>query len=84
MNSKVSLLHNYQETGITVSDVPPGVWSVATAKPVRRHLPPPVFWTQNPCFHEVADGVSLQNIHNKGVICKIVQDKELAAHLVDD
>jgi hypothetical protein len=28
-------------------------------------------------FHDVTDGVSLQNLQSKGVICKILQDKEL-------
>jgi len=38
---------------------------------------PPIFWMQTTCFHEVASRVLLQNIQNKGVVCKIVQDKEL-------
>ena len=42
-------------------------------------IPPPVFWAQNPCFLEVTDRVALQNIDNKGVPCKILQDKELRA-----
>jgi hypothetical protein len=37
---------------------------------------------QNPCFHEVTGEVALQNLQNKGVICKILQDKELRAVLV--
>ena len=44
-------------------------------------VPPPVFWTQNPCFLEVTDRVALHNPHNKGVPCKIFQDKELRAIL---
>ena len=40
-------------------------------------VPPPVFWEQNSCFLEVTDRVALQNRHNKGVPCKIFQDKEL-------
>jgi hypothetical protein len=32
---------------------------------------------QNPCFLEFTDRVALQNPQNKGVPCKIVQDKEL-------
>jgi hypothetical protein len=42
-------------------------------------VPPPIFWTQNPCFLEVTDRVALQNIENNEVPCKIVQDKELRA-----
>jgi hypothetical protein len=42
-----------------------------------RYLPPPILWTQNPCFLEVADRVALQNIENNEVPCKIFQDKEL-------
>jgi hypothetical protein len=38
----------------------------------RTALPPPVFWTQNTCFHELADCVALQNRQNKGVARKIV------------
>jgi hypothetical protein len=49
----------------------------------RTALPPPVFWTQNTCFHELTDCVALQNRQNKGVARKIVQDKELAAPLQD-
>jgi hypothetical protein len=52
---------------------------------VRRFpddLPPPLLWTQNPCFLEVTDRGALQNLHNKGVTCKIVQDKELRDVLV--
>jgi hypothetical protein len=41
--------------------------------------PPPVFWTQNPCFLEVAGGVALQNRQNKEVACKIFLNKELRA-----
>ena len=40
-------------------------------------VPPPILWTQNPCFLEVTDRVALQNIENNEVPCKIVQDKEL-------
>jgi hypothetical protein len=29
-----------------------------TTKLVHR-IPPPLFWTQNPCFHEVTDGIAL-------------------------
>jgi hypothetical protein len=42
-----------------------------------HRVPPPIFWTQNPCFHEVTDRVALHNIENKEVPCKIFQDKEL-------
>jgi hypothetical protein len=42
-----------------------------------RYLPPPILWTQNPCFLEVADRVTLQNIENNEVPRKIFQDKEL-------
>jgi hypothetical protein len=40
-------------------------------------VPPPVFWTQIPCFLEVTERVALQNIENKEVPCKIFLDKEL-------
>jgi hypothetical protein len=40
-------------------------------------VPPPILWTQNPCFLEVTRRVALQNIENKEVPCKIFQDKEL-------
>jgi hypothetical protein len=49
-----------------------------------RPLPPPVLWAQNPCFLEATDKVSLQNIENKEVPCKIFLDKELTAHLEAD
>jgi hypothetical protein len=45
----------------------------------RSQVPPPVFWTQNPCFVGVTGRIALQNRHNKGVACKILQDKELRA-----
>jgi hypothetical protein len=32
---------------------------------------------QIPCFHKLTGRVAPQNRQNKGVICKIVQDKEL-------
>jgi hypothetical protein len=35
-------------------------------------VPPPILWTQNPCFLEFTGRVALQNPANKGVICKIV------------
>jgi len=44
---------------------------------VEHRVPPPLFWTQIPSFHEVAYRLLLQNLQNKGVICKIFQDKEL-------
>jgi hypothetical protein len=47
-----------------------------TAKLAPR-VPPPILWTQNPCFLDVADRVPLQNIENKKVPCKIFLDKEL-------
>jgi hypothetical protein len=47
-----------------------------TAK-LEHRVPPPILWTQNPCFLEVAGRVALQNIENKEVPCKIFQDKEL-------
>ena len=40
-------------------------------------VPPPILWTQNPCFLEFTDRVALQNIENKEVPCKIFLDKEL-------
>ena len=46
---------------------------------VRGVIPPPILWTQNPCFLEVTDSVALQNIENKEVPCKILLDKELRA-----
>jgi hypothetical protein len=45
--------------------------------PKTHRVPPPIFWTQNPCFLEFTDRVALQNIENKEVPCKIFQDKEL-------
>jgi hypothetical protein len=39
--------------------------------------PPPIFWTQNPCFLGVTRRVALQNIENNEVPCKIFQAKEL-------
>ena len=47
-----------------------------TAKIVHR-IPPPIFWTQIPCFLGFTGMVAPQNRENKGVPCKIVQDKEL-------
>jgi hypothetical protein len=47
-----------------------------TAKIVHR-IPPPIFWTQIPCFLWFTGVVAPQNRENKGVPCKIVQDKEL-------
>jgi hypothetical protein len=65
--SRWSLLQNYQEVGIPGSDAPSGLWFVPTEKlfrerPVRTifvGVPPPLFWMQNPCFHQLADRVSL-------------------------
>jgi hypothetical protein len=47
-----------------------------TAKIVHR-IPPPIFCKQIPCFLEFTGRVAPQNLENKGVPCKIVQDKEL-------
>jgi hypothetical protein len=47
-----------------------------TAKIVHR-IPPPIFWTQIPCFLGFTGRVAPQNRENKGVPCKFVQDKEL-------
>jgi hypothetical protein len=44
---------------------------------LEHRVPPPILWTQNPCFLEVTDRVALQNIENKEVPCKIFQAKEL-------
>ena len=44
-------------------------------------VPPPVFLTQNIDFNEFTSRVSPQNIDNKGVACKIVQNKELRVDL---
>jgi hypothetical protein len=49
--------------------------------PRREGYPHPYSWIQNPCFLEVTDRVALQNIENKGVPCKIFQNKELRAVL---
>jgi hypothetical protein len=46
---------------------------------VVSHLPPPVFWTQNPCFLEFTGRVALQNIENNEVPYKIFLAKELRA-----
>ena len=40
-------------------------------------VPPPILWTQNPCFLELTGIVALQNIENKEVPCKIFLAKEL-------
>jgi hypothetical protein len=44
---------------------------------LEPRVPPPIFWTQIPCFLEFTDRVALQNIENKEVPCKIFLDKEL-------
>jgi hypothetical protein len=49
-----------------------------TAK-LDHRVPPPIFWTQIPCFLEVTGRVALQNIENNEVPCKIFQRKELCA-----
>jgi hypothetical protein len=46
---------------------------------MQEGVPPPILWAQNPCFLWVTGRVALQNIENKEVPCKIVQDKELRA-----
>ncbi len=55
----------------------PSFFTVAHARAEAHGIPPPLFWMQNPCFHEVTDRVALQNIENKEVPCKIFLDKEL-------
>jgi hypothetical protein len=65
--------------------------------PIRRHgliggrsginmgyPPPPVFCKQIPYFLCFTGRVALQNRHNKGVVRKIVQDKELEDLLQDN
>jgi hypothetical protein len=47
-----------------------------TAK-LDHRVPPPILWTQNPCFLELTGRVALQNIENKEVPCKIFLAKEL-------
>src|ERR1035437_4806678 len=42
-----------------------------------RGTPPPILWTQNPCFLRVTRRVALQNIENNEVPCTIFQAKEL-------
>jgi hypothetical protein len=54
--------------------VPVGLDRPAKLEP---RVPPPVFWTQIPCFLELTDRVALQNIENNEVPCKIFLDKEL-------
>jgi len=44
---------------------------------LEHRVPPPILWTQNPCFLEVTRRVALQNIENNEVPCKIFLDKEL-------
>jgi hypothetical protein len=44
---------------------------------LEHRVPPPILWTQNPCFLELTDRVALQNIENKEVPCKIFLAKEL-------
>jgi hypothetical protein len=56
------------------SIVPVGLDRSAKLEP---RVPPPVFWTQNPCFLEFTDRDALQNPDNKEVPCKILLDKEL-------
>jgi hypothetical protein len=46
---------------------------------LEDRVPPPILWTQNPCFLEVTGRVALQNIENKEVPCKIFLAKELRA-----
>jgi hypothetical protein len=54
----------------------PAVGLGVTAK-LEHGVPPPILWTQNPCFLEVTGRVALQNIENKEVPCKIFLAKEL-------
>jgi hypothetical protein len=42
-----------------------------------HRVPPPILWTQNPCFLEVTGRVALQNIENNEVPCKIFLAKGL-------
>jgi hypothetical protein len=60
--------------------------SIGFDRPAKLDLrvPPPIFWTQNPCFLEFTDRVAPQNIENNEVPCKIVQDKELRAVSASD
>jgi hypothetical protein len=44
---------------------------------LEHRLPPPILWTQNPCFLEFTGRVALQNIENNEVPCKIFLAKEL-------
>jgi len=44
---------------------------------LEHRVPPPVFWTQIPCYLEVTDRVALQNIENNEIPCKIFLAKEL-------
>jgi hypothetical protein len=46
---------------------------------LEHRVPPPILWTQNPCFLELTGRVALQNIENKEVPCKIFLAKELRA-----
>jgi hypothetical protein len=46
---------------------------------LEHPVPPPRLWTQIPCFLELADRGSPQNIENKEVPCKIFLNKELRA-----
>jgi hypothetical protein len=74
---------NYLETGTADCAARPAPWLVPTVKLHPTSTPPPVFWTQNPCFHELTGSVALYTLHKKGVARKIVQDKELLALLQD-
>jgi hypothetical protein len=56
---------------------PASAWVCFDGKAGPSPYPPLVFCTQDPCFHELADKVSLQIRHNKGVDRSFVQDKEL-------
>jgi hypothetical protein len=55
----------------------PSFFTVAHARAEAHGIPPPIFWTQNPCFLEVTVRVALQNIENNEVPCKIFPAKEL-------
>src|ERR1035437_9082553 len=58
--------------------VSPGPQKRGTGGTRQEHrVPPPILWTQNPCFLEVTRRVALQNIENNEVPCKIFLTKEL-------
>src|ERR1035437_7021253 len=58
--------------------VSPGPQKRGTGGTRQEHwVPPPILWTQNPCFLWFTGRVALQNLENNEVPCKIFLAKEL-------